>query len=162
IIVMFVSVVAICLIMPAIVSTRGVARRRGCVNNVHNIALALTNFASARSGGLPYLDEGGYNWPVALLPYLDRNDLAATPTYFNALSISCFTCPDDVNNFGKPNGLSFGVNGGYGDFPRVGGTANRAGNSVAADFQVTEIAATTGNFGCHAAYDFGWISGGLY
>ena len=165
VLVMFVAVVAICLIVPAIVSTRGVSRRSDCLNNVHNISLAIQNSASARKGGLPYLDEGGYNWPVALLSYLDHSDLAEDPAYFNAVSIACFTCPDDANNFGKPNGLSYGVNGGYGNFPRAGraaGAASRSGGSGAVDFQVLEIAATSGNFGCHAAYDFGWVSGANY
>src|SRR5579859_2065697 len=66
------------LILPAVQAAREAARRAKCLNNVKNLSLAVTNFSSGQGGGLPYLDEGGYNWPVCLLAYLDRPDITGS------------------------------------------------------------------------------------
>jgi prepilin-type N-terminal cleavage/methylation domain-containing protein len=114
-----ISIIAVLmsLILPAVQSAREAARRTQCLNNQHNLSLAMTNCASAKAGGLPYIDETGFNWPVQLLAYLDRNDVAGNPIYYNTIAIDALYCPDDLNNFKQPNGLSYGVNAGYGDFP---------------------------------------------
>src|ERR1700730_1141586 len=80
-----ISIIAVLmsLILPAVQSAREAGRRTQCLNNIRNLALAIHNSASGRAGGLPYLDEGGSNWPVSLLQYLDRNDIATTPTINN-------------------------------------------------------------------------------
>src|SRR5262249_53541285 len=72
-----ISIIAVLmsLILPAIQGAREAGRRTQCLNNLHNLTLAITNLATAKSGQLPHLDEGGYNWPVALLGYLDRGDI---------------------------------------------------------------------------------------
>jgi len=124
------------LILPAVQSVREAARRTQCLNNQHNLALAVLNLASSRSGGLPYLDETGYNWPVQLLPYLDRNDLTGNSGYYNAVALDVLTCPGDVNNCRSSSGLSYGLNGGYGNFTAgaVPGTAIEANaNSAGPD-----------------------------
>jgi type II secretory pathway pseudopilin PulG len=162
-VVLIIAFVAMALFLPGILQTRGRSRRVQCLNNVHNITLAITNFASGRSGGLPYLDEGEYNWPVSLLSYLDRSDLVDAPAYYNTLSLDVLTCADDANNFRTLNGLSYGLNGGYGDFPRSNALVGIPPvGSAGTNSQVTEMAATLGNYGCHAGYDFGWISGKDY
>jgi prepilin-type N-terminal cleavage/methylation domain-containing protein len=115
-----ISIIAVLmsLILPAVQSAREAARRTQCLNNQHNLGLAITNQATARNGGLLYLDENGWNWPVSLLGYLDRNDIAGNSGYYNAIAIDALTCPDDLTNFKQPNGLSYGLNAGYGNFPQ--------------------------------------------
>jgi prepilin-type N-terminal cleavage/methylation domain-containing protein len=113
------------LILPAIQSAREAGRRTQCLNNLHNLTLAMTNFATAKSGQLPHLDENGYNWPVSLLGYLDRGDITGSlnpAAYYNTVSIDVLTCPNDANNFKQSTGLSYGVNAGYGTFPVGSGT----------------------------------------
>lgn len=122
-----ISIIAVLmsLILPAVQSAREAARRTQCLNNQHNAGIAMTSFAAGKNG-LPFIDEGGYNWPVSLLGYLDRGDITNAPNpaaYYNNVAIDVLTCPNDVNNFKKPNGLSYGVNAGYGNFPfGTGGT----------------------------------------
>jgi prepilin-type N-terminal cleavage/methylation domain-containing protein len=151
-----ISIIAVLmsLILPAVQSAREAGRRTQCLNNIRNIGLAIINSSSSRGGGLPYLDEGGYNWPVSLLGYLDRGDITgnANPAqYYNNTSIAVLTCPNDVNNFQNANGLSYGLNAGYGNFPGVGTVP-----------PVTEGDAAAGSTDFHGAYDLGWISGNTY
>ena len=153
-----ISIIAVLmsLVLPAVQQAREAGRRTQCLNNIRNIALAIQNSASSRNGGLPYLDEGGYNWPVSLLAYLDRNDItgAGNPaSYYNKISVAVFTCPSDVNNFQQANGLSYAVNAGYGTFPP----------SQANPVRVTEGDAAPGappNF--YSGYDIGWVSGNMF
>src|SRR5262245_14753121 len=85
-----ISIIAVLmsLILPAVQSAREAGRRTQCMSNMRNVALSLENWAGAHSGALPYLDEpltlGGStttplrvqgNWPIALLGYLDRQDI---------------------------------------------------------------------------------------
>src|SRR5262249_32817330 len=156
-----ISIIAVLmsLILPAVQSAREAGRRTQCLNNMHNLTLAMTNLASARNGQLPYIDEGGFNWPVALLPYLDRGDItnSANPAaYYNVTAINVFTCPDDINNFQQPNGLSYGGKVGYGNFAptNVGATINAGAT------EATITASSSKSF--HGAYDLGWISGSNY
>jgi prepilin-type N-terminal cleavage/methylation domain-containing protein len=160
-----ISIIAVLmsLILPAVQQAREAGRRTQCLNNQHNLALAIHNAASARAGGFVYLDEGynattgtpGFNWPVQLLAYLDRNDVAllvsaGNYTALNNLAIDVLTCPDDVNNFKTPTGLSYALNAGYGNF---------AATNAAAPYVVSETDASAGpppDF--HGAYDIGWVN----
>jgi prepilin-type N-terminal cleavage/methylation domain-containing protein len=114
-----ISIIAVLmsLILPAVQGAREAARRTQCLNNIRQIALAMHNFATAKGGGLPYLDENGYNWPASLLGYLDHNDIANNVGYYNTVALDAFTCPDDVFNYKANNGLSYGANAGWGNFP---------------------------------------------
>ncbi len=122
-----ISIIAVLmsLILPAIQSAREAGRRTQCLNALHNLSFAMSNFATAKSGQLPHIDEGGYNWPVALLGYLDRGDItnSANPAlFYNQVPLDVVTCPNDINNYKQAFGLSYGVNAGYGNFPvTVGG-----------------------------------------
>ncbi|MBS0265334.1 MAG: DUF1559 domain-containing protein [Planctomycetes bacterium] len=146
-----ISIIAVLmsLILPAVQSAREAGRRTQCLNNIRNIAQAIHNQASSRAGGLPYLDEGGYNWPVSLLGYLDRGDITGSvnpAASYNNVAINVFTCPNDVNNNGNVNGLSYGLNAGYGYFPSV------AANGFP---PVVEFNANAVN-SFHGGYDLGW------
>lgn len=90
-----ISIIAVLmsLILPAVQSARETARRTQCMSNIRNLALAVTNFATAKGGQIPHLNQpvsvgtytnsGGFadanatrfNWPVSLLGYLDRPDI---------------------------------------------------------------------------------------
>ena len=149
-----ISIIAVLmsLILPAVQSAREAGRRTQCLNNIRNVAMAIHNSSSARAGGLPYLDEGGYNWPVSLLQYLDRGDITGSGNpaqYYNQISIAVFTCPNDVNNFQNVSGLSYGLNAGYGSFPSTAANAFPP---------VTEANANSGSTMFHGAYDINWGS----
>jgi prepilin-type N-terminal cleavage/methylation domain-containing protein len=151
-----ISIIAVLmsLILPAVGQAREAARRTQCLNNIRNVAFATHNWSSGQGGGLPYLDEGGYNWPVALLAYLDRMDIvsSANPAqYYNNLSIAVLTCPNDINNFQMPNGLTYVANIGYGNFPITNGVAieqNQVMTSCGPEF--------------HGSSDLGWATGGTF
>jgi prepilin-type N-terminal cleavage/methylation domain-containing protein len=151
-----ISIIAVLmsLILPAIHAAREAARRIECLNKTHNLAVAIFNSSTARGGGLPYLDEGGYNWPVSLLAYLDRNDIVGTPDpsiYYNTIYLSILACPNDINNYLKPSGLSYALNAGYGNFPVGGGVA-------------TEVNQNSTPCGpeYHGSNDLGWVSGNMF
>lgn len=112
-----ISIIAVLmsLILPAVQSAREAARRTQCASNIRNLSLAVTNFATGRGGGLPKLDEGGLNWPVCLLGYLDRGDLtqANNVALYKTIALEVFGCPDDALNFKATNGISYVANAGY-------------------------------------------------
>ncbi len=151
-----ISIIAVLmsLILPAVQAAREAARRTTCLSNMKNVALATYNFSTGRGGGLPYLDEGGYNWPVCLLSYLDKGDITSSfnpPQYYNVVSIAVLTCPNDVNNFQRPNGLTYAANIGYGYFPVANGAAienNQASTACGPEF--------------HGSNDLGWVTGGSF
>jgi len=151
-----ISIIAVLmsLILPAVQQAREAARRTECLNKIRNVALAIYNSSSSRGGGLPYLDEGGYNWPVSQLAYLDRNDIVGSlnpSVYYNTIYLSVFVCPNDINNALKPGGLSYGGNAGYGNFPSGGGA-------------VTEVNQNSTPCGpeFHGSNDLGWASGNMF
>jgi prepilin-type N-terminal cleavage/methylation domain-containing protein len=149
-----ISIIAVLasLIMPAVMNARAAARRIQCSNNMKQLAAATMNFTTGSNGRLPgaydwypCLDPAMptttpptvYNhqarpWPVALLPFLDRNDLQrvintrdvdSNGDMFNTLGtgfsafgsphVEALTCVVDEYNFNRPGGLSYVGNGGY-------------------------------------------------
>lgn len=129
------------LVLPAVQSARASARRLQCANNLKQLALAATNFASAKGGQLPLLRDvppglatgSQVGFHIALLPYMDQAGAieyvtqqttaaaanAALNTVFTT-SFSAFTCPDDSNHFRQPGGNSYVANCGYGEFTQTG------------------------------------------
>jgi prepilin-type N-terminal cleavage/methylation domain-containing protein/prepilin-type processing-associated H-X9-DG protein len=134
------------LILPAVQYAREAARRTQCQNNMRNMALAIVNFSSGLGGGFPYLNEQGYNWPCSLLGYLDRPDIAGNADYFGNLAISVFGCPDDIENFNVPNGISYVVNSGYGNISDAGNLYVETGYAASNGVQT----------GGHLGLDFNW------
>lgn len=136
-----ISIIAVLmsLILPAVQSAREASRRTQCLNNLRNLGMAVTNFASARAGKFPRLSGGDprysratgpddYPWTISLLPYLDNLSLyeygpapAANGFASTSMTVEVFTCPDDGLHYKQGQGLSYVANAGYGCF-RGGGT----------------------------------------
>lgn len=151
------------LVLPAVQSAREAARRVQCLNNMKNLGLAIQNFSSGRGGALPLLSEpapglastsGNTIWAFQLLPYMDRADTheyvsqaadaATAATAVNSVlgaSYQFLQCPNDVNHFKQPGGLSYGANVGYGSW-----TAGAGGLAGAFDFSA----------GDHSAASYDW------
>ena len=106
-----ISIIAtlVALVAPAVQSARNAARRMECQNNLKNLALAVTNFATANNGRIPSLtsqlgasvnpatnfsNAPVYGWVVTLYPYLDSASLYRTitdwPTPLSAGAPSAF------------------------------------------------------------------------
>ncbi|WP_166830562.1 DUF1559 family PulG-like putative transporter [Thalassoroseus pseudoceratinae] len=78
-----ISIIAtlISLIAPAVQSARAAARRTQCLNNLHNLGIAMQNFGSSHNSQLPYVrdvtqgtgpEQAISGWPVQLLNTLDN------------------------------------------------------------------------------------------
>ena len=71
--------VAVALLLPAVQQARGAARRAGSMNNLRQIALGCLNYESATRAFPPgkFGKDGknGLSWRVAILPYLEEQDL---------------------------------------------------------------------------------------
>jgi prepilin-type processing-associated H-X9-DG protein len=103
-------VILIALLLPASRSARPAARRAQCINNLKQIALALSNYEESH-GALPpayTVDAMGrplHSWRTLILPYLELDPLYRTidlskpwndPANAKALStaLSVFRCPE--------------------------------------------------------------------
>jgi len=119
--------------LPAITRARLAAKRMECMNNLHNIALALTNFDVSQgrlpaSGNWYKIDEQVrlpyHSWAVSILPWVDQQSLAnlwdmnkAVTDPVNApltqTEIPLYVCPVDISAIGAGD-QSYVVNGGVG------------------------------------------------
>ena len=166
-----ISIIAVlaALILPAIQQARDAARRTECMNNLHQLGVALQNrsisksrlpsygmFAIFGSDGLPL-----YNWRVELLPYLGRSDIADRWDFYRTfhspedatnpntalgqLSLKAFTCPADITAFGQDGAATYVANAGYSDWLcgppccPIPGRANHAAHSERIDYDRDEI-----------------------
>ncbi len=113
--------VLVALLLPAIQAAREAARRSQCVNNLHNIGLAVQNYASARKtlppGDVrdPFFGGGTqvksmYSWITLIMPYieeasahgtvdwtqgLEQNQNLANPAHH--IFLKTFACPSETN-----------------------------------------------------------------
>jgi prepilin-type processing-associated H-X9-DG protein len=76
------------LLLPAIQKVREAANRMVCTNNLKQIALANMNYESANSKFLPGVGKNGCcwgTWMVAILPYMEQDNLFVGYTNFGGL-----------------------------------------------------------------------------
>ena len=138
--VVVISIIALLgsLIAPAIQSARRTARRMECLNNMRNVGVAILNTSSITRGDLPPLSGSmtitnaagrgmlAIGWPITILPALDSTALlknirkdALVSTGVAAVAteatvwLPAFTCPDDLDSYRRPGGLSYVVNSGF-------------------------------------------------
>src|SRR3954453_16226058 len=80
--------ILVALLLPAIQAAREAARRAQCESNIHNAALAVLNYESAKKilpnamtvdpafpGGLNTLNSYGPDWIIDILPYMEEQAL---------------------------------------------------------------------------------------
>jgi prepilin-type N-terminal cleavage/methylation domain-containing protein/prepilin-type processing-associated H-X9-DG protein len=130
-VVIVILAVLMSLLLPAIGAVRGTARRTQCVNNLRQVALATTNFASQHRGKYPaamlspgstLVDSIGWSWMVQILPFLDRQDIydrfdlgkgafrpavAAAHRDLTGMQIAVLKCADDPDSL-RPYSHDFG------------------------------------------------------
>ena len=83
--------ILVALLLPAIQAAREAARRSQCQSNLHNVALAVLNYESARkvlpngmnydpaeAGAINTLQKYGPNWVINTLPYMEEQTLRDT------------------------------------------------------------------------------------
>ena len=127
--------VLISLIAPAVQSARKAAQNMQCLNNLHNLGIAFTNFATANGSRLPYVEDSaitptgamgalqssdvtnnrGYGWPAQLLQFLDRADLyrefyqaggGGQSYYVSSGEAATITLPTGAVNISSNNALN--------------------------------------------------------
>ena len=83
------------LLLPAIQAARESGRRTACMSNAYQLGMAVNRFDQDK-GRVPCWQEsfsGNYaSWPVALLPYIERNDLYSSWVGSN-VRVNLFLCP---------------------------------------------------------------------
>jgi len=70
--------IMIAVLMPAIQAAREAARRNGCLNNVHNIGIALQSYHDSHRSfpmGSDLVQNTEHAWSTHLLPYLEEKTL---------------------------------------------------------------------------------------
>lgn len=140
VVVLFVIGLLIAILLPSMRSARGPARRLQCLNNMRNVGMTIHNFASQSTGQVPTVhgDDGDpdtvedrfRSWPRQLLRIIDspgpleralsdaeQHSPETEAGAFEAPHLQVFTCPDDLDSFQVPGGLSYVANGGFGFFP---------------------------------------------
>jgi prepilin-type N-terminal cleavage/methylation domain-containing protein len=120
--------ILIALLLPAVQKVREAANRTQCVNNMKQLGLALhTYHGSFQAFPIGDIADRKYNWRVALLPYLEQDNLykslnlsgsfddfgsgyAGANSVLNGLVVKTYACPSSnlpTNpSFGSPLGAA--------------------------------------------------------
>ena len=119
------------LLLPAVMSARAAGRRAQCMNNLHNVSLAMLSEVAAKrrfpASGNFSLDgsKHHHSWVVPLLAWLERADIFAkwkwelshndpANAQLTSIGIPVLVCPDDFTAVPGQGNLSYVVNGGFG------------------------------------------------
>jgi len=131
------------LILPAVMSARGAARRLECENRLRQFGVALQSFESTHrylpfGTTFPDGDVFGTDWvsvQVQLLPYLEQSAAYKSLTDSNRLgpqtlpmqiSLPVFHCPDEEVKSGINYRTCSGLHAGFFEFPRDNRTGTLA------------------------------------
>ena len=102
------------LLLPAIQAARESGRKTACMSNAYQLGMAVNRFDQDK-GRVPCWQEsfsGNYgSWPVALLPYIERNDLYGS-WVGSGVSVSLFLCPSSPP--ANSNAVAYAGNAGDG------------------------------------------------
>ncbi len=113
--------ILVALLLPAIQAAREAARRSQCVNNLHNIGIAIHNYATAKNS-LPPGDVRGllnpasnqvkslYSWVTLIMPYVEEANAHGSMDWKQGLEVNqtatvrahhmflnVFSCPTENN-----------------------------------------------------------------
>jgi prepilin-type N-terminal cleavage/methylation domain-containing protein len=117
------------LLLPAIQAARESGRRTACMSNAYQLGMAVNRFDQDK-GRVPCWQEsfsGNYgSWPVALLPYIERNDLYGSWVGSN-VGVSLFLCPSSPP--ANSNAVAYAGNAGDGSATFANGVMPPLGNS---------------------------------
>ena len=93
------------LLLPAVQKVREAAARSQCLNNLHQLGLAMHMYHDVNHAFPPaFAKPSNYGWSVWLLPYVEQENLynaldpqqtILSPNAYNALKLSVFRCPSD-------------------------------------------------------------------
>lgn len=131
-VVVFVILVLVALLLPAVQSAREAGRRLQCANNLKQIGTALNGYAATEGAFPPGMVRDGYSFYAPLLGYLDQRPL------YNSLNLdvpASFPYHDDPRIARTPNHTAAVTRLGFlncpsdGASPRVLATTNYAGNN---------------------------------
>ncbi|MHC5537292.1 DUF1559 family PulG-like putative transporter [Singulisphaera rosea] len=121
-VVLFVVGVLVALLLPAVQAAREAGRRAQCTNNLRQIGLGLTSYATA-SGVYPS-SIGLYSPLARLLPYVDQVNIYNAINFddkifektLQRITVDTFLCPSDSLSWSKPGRSNYGLNAGFGGF----------------------------------------------
>jgi prepilin-type N-terminal cleavage/methylation domain-containing protein/prepilin-type processing-associated H-X9-DG protein len=118
------------LLLPAVMSARGAGRRAQCMNNLHNLSLAMLSEVAAKkrlpaSGRWSVDGSKRYrSWVVDLLGWMERADMASQWQFdrsfdepgnreLSSITIPILVCPDDDTVVPGHGNLSYAANAGF-------------------------------------------------
>lgn len=131
----------IALLLPALQSARGSARRVQCLNNMRNVSLGLLQATDSANrfpacgyygDGTPGTVGSFRSWVVDILPYIDQarlynewdfdeHYLKTTNGPLGDTHIAVLICPDDISEVPGQGNLTYVVNSGVGFSALIGG-----------------------------------------
>jgi prepilin-type N-terminal cleavage/methylation domain-containing protein/prepilin-type processing-associated H-X9-DG protein len=91
VVISIISVLA-ALLMPALQSAKDSARTVQCMNNLHQIAIAVALYGDER-GHYPWSFEGGTDWSYTITPYFQGSNNLAYGSYQHNLRSTIIQCP---------------------------------------------------------------------
>jgi len=118
------------LLLPAVQAAREGGRRTVCQNNLYNLGVALGRH-DQQMGYLPGWRNvvtgtvtGTASWPIALMPYIERNDIyktvTASGTVPTAVFVTMYVCPSSPPDSQSGPTLAYAGNCGSGSNLRKG------------------------------------------
>jgi prepilin-type N-terminal cleavage/methylation domain-containing protein/prepilin-type processing-associated H-X9-DG protein len=117
------------LLLPAVQAAREGGRRTVCQNNLYNLGVALGRH-DQQMGYLPGwrnpgpVTSGVSSWPIALMPYIERNDIyktvTASGTVPTAVFVTMYVCPSSPPDSQSSPTLAYAGNCGSASNARKG------------------------------------------